>query len=30
MLHMRDHQALRFPWLVEAFMYETVQKEEHD
>jgi hypothetical protein len=30
MLHARDYQALRLPWLVEAFMYEAVQEEEHD
>jgi hypothetical protein len=27
---MRDHRALGRPWLVEGFMYKTVQKEEHD
>jgi hypothetical protein len=30
MLHVRDYQTLRLPWLVKAFMYEAVQEEEHD
>jgi hypothetical protein len=30
MLHARDYKALSLPWLVETFMYEAVQEEEHD
>jgi len=29
-LHMRDHRALCWCWLVEGLMYEAVQEEEHD
>jgi hypothetical protein len=29
-LHVRDHHALRWPWLIEGIMYEAVQEEEHD
>jgi hypothetical protein len=28
-LHVRDHRALCWSWLVEGLMYEAVQEEEH-